>query len=126
MKRLWISVVILSLILLGTLGNSFYLSGIIDRYELRLSAAQEFAEQGAWSNATLLTQQVMEDWDNRTFYFHVLMRHTDTDEVYLTFREVQEYLRIAEYDQYTAANARLITQLGLLAEMEQPTLKNIL
>ena len=44
----------------------------------------------------------------------------------LTFREVQEYLTLQEMDQYTAANARLITQLRLLAETEQLSLKNVL
>ena len=126
MKRLWIALCILILILGGTLGNSLFLSHITDGYGLRLSTAQELAVQGAWTNAAHLTQQVYEDWERRSFYFHVLLRHTDTDAVMLAFREVQEYLTLQETDQYTAANARLIAQLGLLGEMEQLNLKNVL
>ncbi len=37
-----------------------------------------------------------------------------------------EYLRLEEPDQYNAANADLITQLELLAEMEQPSVVNVL
>jgi len=126
MKRLWISICILFLILAGTLANSFYLSHIINGYELRLNTAHDLAKQGAWANAAQLTRQVFQDWEQRSFYFHALMRHTDTDQVLLSFQEVLEYLTLKETDQYTAANARLIAQLGLLAEMELLTLQNVL
>lgn len=126
MKRLWIALALLAFLLASTLANSVYLSRIIDGYELRLSTAQTLAAQGAWTNASQLTRQVFRDWEERSFYFHILIRHTDTDAVYLAFREVQEYLTLEETDQYTAANARLIAQLSLLAEMEQLTLKNVL
>ena len=54
------------------------------------------------------------------------MRHSDTDQVLRGFRTVLEYVRLQEPDQYNAANADLIAQLELLAEMEQPTLTNVL
>ena len=126
MKRLWIATAILFLILFGTLYNSFYLSQLIDGYELRLNAAHELAKQGAWHNAGQLTRQVLQDWEKRSFYLHVLLQHANIDNINLSFQEVLEYLSIQEADQYTAANARLITQLGLLAEAELLTLRNIL
>ena len=39
---------------------------------------------------------------------------------------VEEYLKLEEMDQYAAANAQLIAQLELLAEMEDPSLENVL
>lgn len=126
MKHLWIAAAILVALLGGTLGNSFYLGGIIDSYEQQLTQAQQLAARGAWDESEQITQQVYADWEGHDFYFHSLLRHVDIDEVRLTFHEVQEYLKLEETDQYNAANAKLITQLGLLAEMEQLTLKNIL
>ena len=35
-------------------------------------------------------------------------------------------LKLEEMDQYAAANAQLIAQLELLAEMEDPSLENVL
>ena len=60
-------------------------------------------------------------------YLHIVVaRHSDADErVSSGFRAVEEYLALEETDQYTAANAELMTQLELLAEMEQPSLVNI-
>ena len=126
MKRLWIAAALLLALLLGTVGNAWYLDGLSRSYQEQLTAAQEMAEGGGWEEARRLTDQVYQDWQGRTFYFHVLLRHTDTDAVHLTFQEVGEYLRLEELDQYTAANARLITQIGLLAEMEQLSWKNVL
>ena len=48
------------------------------------------------------------------------------DTVLLLFRSVEEYLKLEEMDQYAAANAQLIAQLELLAEMEDPSLENVL
>lgn len=126
MKHLWIASAILLVLLVSTLCNSLYLGGIIDGYEQQLTQAHELASQGKWDESERITQQVYADWEGHDFYFHSLLRHVDIDEVRLTFHEVQEYLKLEEADQYNAANAKLITQLGLLAEMEQLTLKNIL
>ena len=57
---------------------------------------------------------------------HSLLRHSDTDQILLSFRGVEEYLKLEETNQYVAANAQLITQLELMADMEQPSLGNIL
>lgn len=126
MKRLWIAVSILSVIFAATLFNSWYLDKLIENCTLRLSTAQDMTHQNAWSSATQLTEQVIQDWQDHDFYFHVMLPHKDIDEIHLTFCEVQEYLQLEETDQYTAANAKLVAQLELLAEMDQLTLKNIL
>ena len=54
------------------------------------------------------------------------MRHSDTDQILRTFRSVMQYLDLQEMDQYAAANADLMTQLELLAEMEQASFTNVL
>ena len=126
MKRLWIAVSILCVIFAATLFNSWYLGKLIGEYTLRLSTAQDMTNREAWSSATQLTEQVIQDWQTHDFYFHVMLPHRDIDEIHLAFCEVQEYLQLEETDQYTAANAKLVAQLELLAEMDQLTIKNIL
>ena len=65
-------------------------------------------------------------WLSHDAYLHVLLRHSETDEIYIDFREVAEFIQCEEAGEYSAANARLIAQLELLSEAEQLTLKNIL
>ena len=126
MKRLWISVAILFVMLGATLGNSWYLNNLISDFTQSLTAAHRLAARDDWAAARQITGQVTDYWQKHDFYFHVMLPHRDIDEIHLTFQEIKEYLELEEADQYNAASAKLITQLGLLAEMEQLNLKNIL
>ena len=126
MKRLWIAAGLLALLLGASLANGWYAQSLTGDMGQRLRQAQLSAEQGEWAQAEAATRQVYEDWQNHHFYLHTLMRHSDTDQVLRAFRTVLEYLQLQEPDQYNAANADLMAQLELLAEMEQATVVNVL
>ncbi len=126
MKRLWIAVAILLVMLGSTLGNSWYIDRTVSAFLEQLTAAHDQAAADNWEGAAQLTRQVVDHWQHHDFYFHATLPHKDIDQIHLTFQEVEEYLELEEADQYNAASARLITQLSLLAEMEQLNLKNIL
>ena len=126
MKRLWIAAGLLLALLGASLANARYAQSLTEDMGARLSQAQALTRQEDWGPAESLTRQAYEDWQSHHFYFHTLMRHGDTDQVLRAFRQVLEYLRLQEPDQYNAANADLIAQLELLAEMEQATVVNVL
>lgn len=126
MRRLWISVALLLAMLAGSLCNAWYARELTDGMGEQLRLAQQLTQTGQWEQALDLTQRVYDRWQERHFYLHATMRHSDTDQILRGFRTVLEYLRLQEPDQYNAANADLMTQLELLAEMEQPTLVNVL
>ena len=126
MKRLFIA----SALLMSLLGCSVIvglrMESLSADYIRMLTTAQHHAQQDNWDMARSLTREVYTDWQSRRFFLHALLRHSDTDQILLSFRSVEEYLRLEETDQYVAANAQLITQLELIAEMEQPSLGNVL
>ncbi len=126
MKRLVIAAVLLLAVLGATVVNSLYLTRLTDGLCAQLTQAADLADRGEWPQALEVTQHTLAAWKKHDFYLHTLLRHIDIDGIRQTFHEVVEYLRLAERDQYTAANARLITQLELVAEAEQLNLKNIL
>lgn len=126
MKRLYIAAALLILLLGVSLANGWYAQNITGEMCRELRQAQLLAEVEDWSQAESITRQVYEDWQGHHFYFHTLMRHSDTDQVLRAFRQVLEYLRLQEPDQYNAANADLMAQLELLAEMEQASVVNVL
>ena len=126
MKRVWIAVALLLAVLAGTLSHSFYLNSFTQELTGLLEAAEAKAEQNEWAIAEELTQLAHHKWDEKTAYLHILLRHSETDEVYTSFREVAEFIQCQEGGEYSAANARLIAELELLAEAEQLNLKNIL
>ena len=126
MKRLWAAVIILIVLLAGSLWNAWYAGELANGLAWQLEQAQELAAQGDWDGATELSGKAFQRWQDHRLYLYVLMRHSDVDQVLTSFRALEQYLALEETDQYTAANAELITQLELLAEMEQPSLVNIL
>ena len=126
MKRLYIAAALLILLLGASLTNGWYARKVTGEMCKELRQAQLLAEVEDWSQAESITRQVYEDWQGRHFYFHTLMRHSDTDQVLRAFRQVLEYLPLQEPDQYNAANADLMAQLELLAEMEQASVVNVL
>lgn len=126
MKRLWVALVLLVTMLGGSLLNAWYAEQVTGELIRQLEQAQILTEQQQWENAENVTRQAYHDWQGRHFYLHTTMRHGDTDQILRAFRGVLEYLALRELDQYNAANADLITQLELLAEMEQATVTNVL
>ena len=125
MKRLWAAAAILAVLLGGTLWNAWYAERLTGGMIQQLKQAQERTAQGDWEGAAKLSEQAFQSWQDHEAYLHILMRHSDTDEILSSFRALEQYLALEETDQYTAANAELMTQLELLAEMEQPSLVNI-
>ncbi len=126
MKQLIVSCSMLLCLLGMSLASGWHIDSLCDNYIPQLICAQQMAAQDDWPQARAITQAVYQDWENRNFLLHALLRHNDTDQILLSFRTISEYLQLEEMDQYAAANATLVTQLELLAEMEQPTLKNVL
>lgn len=126
MKRLWISLTLLAVMLGASLGSAYYLRQLSDSLTQRLQAAEEMAERGIWEQASLITHQCLDDWNSHDTYLHIVSRHADTDQILISFRSVLQYLKLEEMDEYAAANLDLITKIGLLAEMEQADWLNVL
>ena len=126
MKRLWICAGLVLALLTSTLLNSRHIARTVTVLTGQLADAHRLTADDDWEQAARITGQALTLWEKQDFYFHIMLPHRDIDEIRLSFREVAQYLALEEADQYNAANARLIEQLGLLAEMEQLNLKNIL
>lgn len=126
MKRVWIAVAILLAMLAGTLIHSFYIGSFVKDLSLLLEEAEARAEADNWQAAADLTQTARDKWEEHQLYLHITLRHDENDTIYTGIREVQEFIQCQEGGEYSAANARLVANLELMAEAEQLTLKNIL
>ena len=126
MKRLWIAAALLCAVFAATLWNSHCLKGFTEELSDLLARAEVQAEEENWADASALTRQARQKWEARDSYLHIMLRHSDTDQIHTGFREVQEFINCREGGEYSAANARLIAQIELLYEAEQLTLKNVL
>ena len=126
MSRLWLALSLLLTILGISLVNAVYLTGLTDSITERLQAAEEMAERGAWEQANTITTQCLSDWNSYHTYLHIIARHSDTDDILISFRSVLQSLKLRELDEYAAENLELNTQIALWAEIEQPDWLNVL
>ena len=126
MSRFWIALSLLLSMLGRSLVNAAYLTDMTESITLRLQAAEEMAEREAWDQADTITTQCLNDWNGYHTYLHIISRHSDTDAILISFRSVLQSLKLREMDEYAAANLELITQITLLAEIEQPDWLNVL
>lgn len=126
MKRLFAACLILFLLLGASLCSSYAVGTLTQTCIQQLKEAQILAAQDNWPQARSTTHQTFEYWQSFHFPLHALMRHAENDQILVSFRSVEQYLTLEEMDQYAAANVTLITQLELLAEMEQASLENVL
>ncbi len=112
MKRLWIAALLLAALFGATLCNNLYLRGFTGALNALLEQAEARAETGDWEEARVLTEQALTQWQSRDSYLHILLRHSDTDQIDTGFQEVLEFLTCQEAGEYSAANARLMTQIS--------------
>ncbi len=126
MKRIVIALVLLCCIFAAAMAHSAYISSFSQELTSLLEEAEDKAEKGDWTEAMALTERAQDKWKDQTLYLHITLRHNDTDEIYAGLQEVWEFIECQESGEYSAANARLITRLELLAEAEALNLKNIL
>ncbi len=126
MKRLYVPLGILVLILVGTLYNAHFLKQVTNDLSDLLNRAEARATALDWSAARKLTTQAETLWNDHSLYFHIVLRHSDTDDVEVQFQEVQGFLQAEDQEDYSAANSRLIALIALLYEGEQFILENVL
>ncbi|MGI6498071.1 MAG: DUF4363 family protein [Oscillospiraceae bacterium] len=127
MKRLWISVAVLCLVLAASLANNYALRHLTNDMADSLRQAEEAFEAGDTQQALRLTQLAHQKWERSAGYLYTVLHHTESDAVLVLFTQAQHYLEQDSPDgEYPICNATLIAQIELLYEMEQLNLKNLL
>lgn len=127
MTRLWISVMLLCLLFCSTILNATYLHNFTETLACTLEEAEENILLNNRKAAIENTQRAKQLWEDHAAYLHVTLKHSDIDQITLTFQEVQRLLTAQEQGgEYHAANAQLILRIRLLFETEEFSLKNLL
>ena len=127
MRRLCIAgLLILLLAGLATLHVS-HLKAFTEDLIGRLESVETSIRRSDWSDADGTVDQIFNQWEDKAFYLHITLRHTDIDAIRESLREAKAYLDSREDQaECLAVTAKLINQLELLLEAELPTIKNLL
>lgn len=69
---------------------------------------------------------VYASWDARQTYFHIMVEHAELDAAEALFAVSHSFAESEDGAEFRANTAELLTQLRLLNEMEEISIKNIL
>lgn len=127
MKRLIISAAIIVLLIGLSTVHVRHLEHMTDELIEKLENVSISINSGNWSAARKSLATVSARWESHAFYLHTTLRHADTDTILTTMKELEAYLNSREdRAESMSVVAKLINQLELLLEAEQPTIKNLL
>lgn len=126
MKYFYIPCTILALILALSLLNAETMGIYVADWCEELAAAQEAADHGNWAEAEQRLTSVHEVWDEKQSYFHIVSVHSELDEAEALLAKSLSFAREQDDAEFRANTAELITQLHLLAEIQEISIKNIL
>ena len=126
MKRLWLAVAALLLLLAWTVGNARHLEELCRDGLDQVREARVMVRGGNWEGARAECLDLLDSWRERELYLRLVLRHGDIDQTLLTFREMWETLQLRQEEEFAAASARLCAQLALLAGSERVSWGNVL
>ena len=110
----------------GAMANARYVSKSVDGWCAGVEAALAAAEAEDWEGAREALGAVYASWDARQTYFHIMVEHAELDAAEALFAVSHSFAESEDGAEFRANTAELLTQLRLLDEMEEISIKNIL
>ena len=125
-KRCFPPLAVLAALLLFSLWNSAALAKDTARWQSQLDHAAALARAEDWSAAADALEESYQDWSRRQGYLRTVTQHQAIDSAQAMYCRALAFAAVQEPNEFQAELAGLHAQLALLAEMERPTLQNIL
>lgn len=126
MKSWLTPVLLLAAILAASALNCRAMERDVSRWQSQLETAETEAHADNWHGAAELISESYADWSSRQTYLHIIAEHDAVDSADAMYRRCAAFAAAEELSEFRAEMAHLRHQLGLLAEMEQFSVKNIL
>lgn len=126
MKRLFVSLGIITVILTISLVGLWHLNFVTDQVEEYTTNIQTALDQNNITKAQELNYQLSGFWEWQHRYLTLYIRHNNIDEISKTISELEQYLQRTDYAEFSS-RLSYIQQLMLdMRDAEIPILFNIL
>ena len=103
MKRSWIGLGLLLILLAASLLVTWGMDRIHDPVERNLTTAGEYALAGDWESAEELAMEALEIWERNRTFRACFADHGPVEEVDACFAQLKVYLRLKEETDFAAA-----------------------
>ena len=127
MKRFfWIPFLLLLALFSATLVNACAADRIVESWCVSLDDLQRSAQAEDWPAVRDSLAALHESWDARSAYFHIVLQHDVLNEVEALLAKADIFAAEQDEEELRACIAELRSQLLVLSEIQEISIKNIL
>ena len=125
MRREWIALALLLLLLAAALVNIAWLDRLIETIEADVHRADTLARAGRFDDALRALDQALGHWTAAHAYTHIFIRHPEIDTTSDAFFELRQTLAEQNAEGYPSALEKLCYHLRCIDEMEHIRLGSV-
>lgn len=127
MKRFfWIPFCLLLALFAASLANAAVSDALVEDWCAALDALQQTAQAEKWDAVRDDLAVLHESWDAHATYFHIILQHDELNEVEALFARADSFAFEQDEGELRACVAELQSQLRVLSEMQEISIRNIL
>lgn len=126
MKRLWIGIVLLVLLLAGSIWLTAKFSAMHNNLSETLSAASHAAQQQDWETAFALSDGAKKDWDKHRHLTAAFADHEPLEDLERLFDELEICETLSLHEEYAMVCSHLSRICAAIAESFRLTWWNLL
>ena len=127
MKRFfWIPFLLLLALFSATLVNACVADRIVESWCVSLDDLQRSAQAEDWPAVRDSLAALHKSWDKRSAYFHIVLQHDVLNEVEALLAKADIFAAEQDEEELRACIAELRSQLLVLSEIQEISIKNIL
>ena len=127
MKRFfWIPFLLLLALFAATLINAAVADELVENWCAQLDDLQRSAQAEDWPAVSDSLDALHEGWDARSAYFHIVLQHDVLNDVEALLARADIFASAQDKEELRACIAELRSQLLVLSEIQEISIKNIL
>ena len=127
MKRFfWIPFLLLLALFGATLVNAAVADRLVEDWCTELDQLQSTAQAEDWDSVRTDLAAFHQGWDRHATYFHIILQHDELNEVESLLARADSFAFEQDEGEFRACVAELQSQLLVLSEMQEISIRNIL
>lgn len=127
MKRFfWIPFLLLLALFSATLANAAVADRLVEDWCTELDQLQSTAQAEDWDSVRADLAAFHQGWDRHATYFHIILQHDELNEVESLLARADSFAFEQDEGEFRACVAELQSQLRVLSEMQEISIRNIL
>ena len=126
MKRIWIAITALVIIVGLCIGEIIWISNVTDNIKTQMDSVNELVSDGNIEEAISLSEEILDEWDNIHNKLAVFIDHNSLEGIDQSMDVIDTCLVTNNIPQFYIEVAKIDALLEDLTDTEMPSLYNIL